>query len=349
MYREARNSLIPIIGFLLIAPLASFSAAVEHEPSPSSFSDALQSALYLADESPTRLTLLPELLDASSQDPSHQSVSHLEYEPPRLDDPLQLIIDDQRLAPPLSRVPSTWQASVGALAASRLDENILIDGQELGTGINSGARVHLANRFDSSDSVLNAWDFIAIGFKGENSLDFDPHLFFVPDPFHYEASFVSVEANAIHRTQYMRRVRQQFFGIRYIDQSDSIERTGPYPYSPTRRQETHNRMLGLQAGLDQSWSSGTRLRFAWGVKAGVFYSNADQVGYVYNGTANSFPLLLDYHTDLAYQIIDQAYLEIGLFGMSLEDQYQSRFAWQEPESTHRLRILGMRLGLDYTY
>jgi hypothetical protein len=349
VYREAKNSLIPIIGFLLIAPLASFSAAVEHEPSLNSSSDALRAALYLADDSSTGLVLVPGLLDASSQDLPYQSVSHLEYEPPRLHDPLQLIIDDQKLAPPLSRVPSTWQASVGALAASRLDEEILIGGQELGTGINSGARVHLEQRMDAANGILNAWDFIAIGLKGGDSLNFDQHLFFVPDPFDYEASFVSAEANAIHRTQYKRRVRQQFFGIRYIDQSDSIERTGPFPYSPTRRQETHNRMLGPQVGFDQSWSSGTRLRFAWGVKAGVFYSSADQAGYVYNGTASSFPLLLDYHADLACRILDQAYFGIGLIGMRLEDQYQSRFAWQEPESTHRLRILGIRLGFDYTY
>lgn len=349
MYRGATNSLIPIIGFLLIAPLASFSAAVEHEPSPNSSSDALRSALYLAEDSSTGLVLLPEMLDASSQDPSHQSVSHIEYEPPRLDNPLQLIIDDQKLAPPLSRVQSTWQASAGVLAASRLDEEFWIYGQELGTGINSGARVQLTNRFDSPDSVLNAWDVIAIGLNGRYSQDYDPYLIYTPYPYQYEASFVSVESNAIHRTQYKRRARQQFLGLRYIDQSDFLETKGPYYDSQPRRQETQNRMLGLQAGIDQSWSSGTRWRFDWGVKAGVFYSSADQAGYVYSGTANSFPSLLDYHADLACRIVDQAYLSLGLIGMSLEDQYQSRFAWQAPESTHRLRILGMRLGFDYTY
>jgi hypothetical protein len=354
MDRGDKNSLVPIIGirligFLLIAPLASFSAAEDHEPSASNSSSPFQSALYFAEDLPAGLVLVPEWLDASSQDPSHQSVSHLEYQPASVRDPLQLIIDDQKLAPPLSRLPSTWQASAGVLATSRLDEDILIDGQELGTGINSGVRLRLENRSDRPNRAVNAWDVIAIGINGRDSQGYDPYLLYTPYPYQYEASFVSVESNAIHRTQHERRVRQQFLGLRYIDQSDFLETTGPYYDSLPRRQETHNRMLGLQAGLNQSWSNGTRLRFAWGVKAGVFYSTADQAGYVYNGTANSFPLLLDCHADLACRIIDQAYLGIGLIGISLQDQYQSRFAWQAPESTHQLRILGMRLGFDYTY
>ncbi len=346
MRREAKNLLIAILGFLYIAILASSSAAVDSGPPTE---DAARTALYMAEELSMGLDLVPDLLDPFSPDATHEAVSHLQFEPPTFQDPHRLIIDDKKLAPPLPRVPSTWQASAGLLAASRQDEDILIDGQELGTGVNGGVRLSLANQSESQDRTVNAWDVIAIGFNGDDTQGYDPHLLFTPYPYRYEASFASVESNAIHRTQYKRRVRQQFLGIRYIDQSDFIETTGPFFDSLPMRQEAHNRMLGLQAGFDQSWSSGTRFRFSWGAKAGVFYSSADQAGYVYDGTANSLPLLLDCHADLALRIFEQAYLGIGLIGLRLDDQYQSRFAWQAPQSTHQLTILGMQLGFDYTY
>jgi hypothetical protein len=305
--------------------------------------------LYLDQQSSTGLALVPGLLDATSPDSSHQAVSHLQYEPPTLQDPHQLLIERRKLAPPVAHVPSTWQACFDVLAASRLDEELLIDGQELGTGINAGARARVLNRFDAFGGLLNAWDAIAIGLQGEDSLYFDPHLFSVPDSFHYKASLVSVESNAIHRTEYKRRVREQYLGIRYIDHRDSIERSGPYPYSPTSRQQADNQMLGLQVGLAQSWRNSTRLRLGWGAKAGVFYNRIEQAGYVYNGIASTLPLLLDCHAELAWRLFEQAHLGIGLSGMRLEDQYQSRFAWQSPESTHRLSIVSMRLGFDITY
>lgn len=373
MQREATTSLLAILGFLFIATLATFSAAVDSttsssnsatepssdssfgKPSSDDFDDPLQRALYLDEdryldeESSTGLDLVPDLLGLSSPELTHAAVAHLQYGPPVFQDPHQLLIDRRKLAPPVDKTPSTWQASFDVLAASRLDEKISIAGQELGTGINAGARVRLTNRFDTPSNTQSAWDVIAIGLQGEDSLNSDPLMLYVAESYHYRASMVSVESNAIHRNKYKRRVREQFLGIRYIDHRDSIEESGFYPYLPSSRQRAHNRMLGLQVGLHQSWSNLARFRFSWGAKAGVFYNSVEQAGYVYSGTANSLPLLLDCHADLAYRVFEQAYMGIGFNGMRLDDQYQSRFAWQAPLSTHRLKILGLRLGFDYTY
>ncbi len=355
MHPGAKNLLIAIIGFLLLAVSASYSAAVDHTPTASPSDAVLRSALHLAEESAQGFVLVPGLLDSSAPESSNRPVAHLEYQPPHPPekqsphDPQRLNIDTRNFLPSRSRISSAWQTSVDVLAASRLNEDVTINGVELGTGINSGMRARVAYRAENLGNVINAWNVIAFGLGGKESLAYDPSLYFAPDPYDYQASLVSVESNVIRRTEHRRRVREQFVGIRYVDQSDSIETIWQSFNAPRWQQETHNRMLGLQAGIDQSWFSGDRWRFSWGVKGGLFYSSADQAGYLYDGTATQFPLLLDYHADLALRIFQQAYLEFGLIGLSLADQYQSRFAWQAPESTHSMSLLGMRLGFDYSY
>lgn len=353
MHRGARKSLFAIVACLLAVGPAFFSVAADNpstsEDASSDSSNALRSALHLAEDASVGLVLVPGLLDASESAPTHQAVSHMELEPSVFQDPRQLKIDDRKLLPSKSVLPFTWLGSLDWLAASRLDEEIVINGEELGTGVNGGVQARLEYRSSETGRAANAWDVVWIGLHGKESLAFDSRWVGAPEPYHYEASFGSIESNAIHRTEYKGRSREQFIGLRYIDQSDSIETTEPYFDGAVLRQETHNRMIGLQVGLHQSWSSGNRFRFSWGAKGGVFYNRGEQVGFVYEGTADTIPLLLDCHADLACRIFKEAYFGMGLVAIRLEDQYESSFAWQDPESTHRYTLLGMRLGLDYVY
>jgi hypothetical protein len=349
MHRGAKNPLIALIVLLLIVALGSFCSAVDRAATTSSSNDVLRSALYLAEESEQGFVLDPGLMESSAAESSNQPVAHLNYPPPILQNPGRLNIDSRKFLPVRSRMSSAWQTSVDLLAASRLNEEVTIEGMDLGTGVNSGMRARLAYHSENLGNVINAWNVIAFGLGGAESLSYDPTWYGVPDAYDYQASLISIESNVIRRSEHRRRVREQFVGVRYLDQSDTIETRWPSFNALLFQQQTHNRMFGLQAGIDQSWLAGTRWRFSWGVKGGLFYSSTDQTGYVYNGTGNQFPLVLDYHADLAMRIFQQAYLECGLVGLSLADQYQSRFAWQAPESTHSLTILGMRLGVDYRY
>ena len=294
------------------------------------------------------------VLDPGLLEPSELSlrpVTQVSHAAPPLFDPLQLQTDEiviaaeRRMGAALNA--RTWEGSIDVLATQRLDEDINIDGRELGTGVASGVRIRLENRLDAPSDTLNGWDVIVVDFRGEENMEPIYPLYIKSK---YAAALTSVESNVIIRSEYKRRIRKQFIGIRFVDQNDSMEIWAPWNHTyVATRLDTHNRMLGLQLGMEQNWNLWQRVSVGCGLKAGQYYSRVQGSAFSYDSGDAEFPRLYEYHASLGIRVLENAQADVGLLGMLLEKQRQTRFAWQSPEEADAFRYIGVRLGFNFNY